>query len=55
MAELAIAAVCLFIKFLLLTTRLLVWLSTNFLVYRIGLWWMGWKEPCGCLGNSTRV
>jgi len=28
-------------------------LSTNFLIYRTGLWWIGWKQPCGCMGSLT--
>jgi len=33
-------------------------LSTNFLLYRLGLWWLGIRHPCPCLGNAvawTRV
>lgn len=29
------------------------WLATSFLVYRIGLWVIGWQKPCKCLGNLT--
>lgn len=32
---------------------LVTWLSTSFLCYRIGLWWIGWKRPCGCMGSLT--
>jgi len=28
-------------------------LSTNFVIYRLGLWWIGWHRPCRCLGNLT--
>jgi hypothetical protein len=28
-------------------------LSTGFLAYRVGLWWIGWQRPCSCLGNLT--
>jgi Methylamine utilisation protein MauE len=52
-AELAIAALCLFTKAQRLATMLVAWLATNFLVYRIGLWWMDWHRPCNCLGNLT--
>jgi len=52
-AELAIAAVCLVTKANRLATVLVAWMATNFLVYRLGLWWIGWKKPCGCLGNLT--
>ena len=26
-------------------------MSTNFLVYRLGLWFIGWHHPCGCMGS----
>ena len=32
-------------------TALIAWLATNFLVYRLGLWWMGAPNLCNCLGN----
>ena len=51
--ELAIAGVCLFGKSQKLSLGLIAWLATNFVVYRLGLWWMGWKKPCNCLGNLT--
>jgi hypothetical protein len=51
--ELVIAGICLFSNRHALSVMLVAWLSTNFLVYRVGLWWMGWKKPCGCLGNLT--
>ena len=53
LAELLIAFFCLFSdrrRFSLLTVA---WLSTNFLVYRLGLWFIGWHRPCGCMGNLT--
>ena len=31
------------------------WLSTNFLVYRLGLWLIGWHHPCGCMGTMAGV
>lgn len=51
--ELAIAGVCLFGKSQKLALGLIAWLATNFVVYRCGLWWMGWRKPCSCLGNLT--
>jgi hypothetical protein len=30
--------------------RLVAWIATVFLVYRIGLWYVGWQHPCPCLG-----
>lgn len=53
LAEIAIALVCWFGKRPTLTLGLVAWMSTNFVVYRLGLWWMGWKKPCSCLGNLT--
>jgi hypothetical protein len=34
---------------------LVAWISTCFLVYRIGLVWVGWHKPCGCLGTFTEA
>jgi hypothetical protein len=51
--ELGIAVDCLFGKTEKRSLTLVAWLATNFLVYRIGLWWVGWRKPCGCLGNLT--
>lgn len=52
-AELAIALVCFFSKRQTLALSLVAWISTNFVIYRLGLWWMNWKKPCSCLGNLT--
>ena len=52
-AEIVIALVCFFSKRQTLVLGLVAWMSTNFVVYRLGLWWMDWKSPCGCLGNLT--
>ena len=30
---------------------LLLWIGSVFLVYRIGLWWVGLEGSCRCLGN----
>jgi hypothetical protein len=30
-------------------------MATNFLVYRIGLWCVGWHHPCGCMGSLAGV
>lgn len=51
--ELVIAGICVFSKSQKLSLGLIVWLATNFVVYRCGLWWVGWKKPCSCLGNLT--
>ena len=51
--ELVIAGVCFFRRNKRLATLLVAWLATNFVVYRIGLWWIGWHRPCGCMGSLT--
>lgn len=51
--ELAISAVCFLSKSLRLPASLVAWLATNFLLYRLGLVWIHYHEPCGCLGNLT--
>ena len=52
-AEIVIAMVCFFSKRQTLALGLVAWMSTNFVVYRLGLWWMDWHRPCNCLGNLT--
>jgi hypothetical protein len=51
--ETGIALVCFFNKRQTLALGLVAWISTNFVVYRLGLWWMDWHRPCNCLGNLT--
>jgi hypothetical protein len=53
LAELLIAFFCLFTDRRRFSLLAVAWLSTNFLVYRIGLWFIGWHRPCGCMGNLT--
>lgn len=50
--ELSTVAVCL-ISAVKQRLFLIAWLSTSFVSYRIGLWWIGWRKPCSCLGNLT--
>jgi hypothetical protein len=51
--ELVIACLCLFTNKLKLNTLLIAWVSTCFLLYRIGLSWINASGPCHCLGNLT--
>jgi len=53
LAEIVIVLVCFSSKRQTLALGLVAWLSTNFVVYRLGLWWMDWHRPCNCLGNLT--
>ena len=52
-AEIVIAAICFFSKRQTLALGLVAWMSTNFVVYRLGLRWIDWHRPCSCLGNLT--
>jgi len=51
--ELFIAFICVFTQRRRLNLLAVGWISTNFLVYRLGLWFIGWHRPCGCMGNLT--
>lgn len=50
--EIGVAAICL-LRPAVDGLLAVAWLSTAFLAYRLGLWWIGWKKPCSCLGNLT--
>lgn len=51
LAEILIAFFCLFTDKRRLSLLAVAWLSTNFLVYRVGLWFIGWHHPCHCMGD----
>jgi Methylamine utilisation protein MauE len=53
LVEIGIAVVCFFGKRQTLALLLVAWLSTSFVIYRLGLWWIDWHRPCNCLGNLT--
>jgi hypothetical protein len=53
LAELLIAFFCLFTERRQLSPLAVGWISTNFLVYRLGLWFIGWHRPCGCMGSLS--
>jgi hypothetical protein len=53
LAELLIAFFCLFTDRRRLSVLAVAWISTNFLVYRLGLWFIGWHRPCGCMGSLS--
>ena len=52
-AEVVVAGICLLDSASKRPLVLVAWLATSFVVYRSGLWWIGWTKPCGCLGNLT--
>ena len=49
--ELIVSGICLFSKKWNLSLGLIAWLATIFLVYRLGLIYVGWSRPCHCMGN----
>lgn len=51
--ELFVAFHCVFGTRSGLKVALLAGLSTSLLAYRVGVWWLGFKKPCPCLGNLT--
>jgi hypothetical protein len=51
--ELCVAAICFLNKNRMLQAGLIALLSSNFLLYRIGLYWEGYHGLCHCLGNLT--
>ncbi|MDW8382249.1 MAG: hypothetical protein RMN51_09110 [Verrucomicrobiota bacterium] len=53
--ELFVAFFCLFTDERQFSLLAVTWLATNFVVYRLGLLWIGWRRPCGCLGNLTDI
>ena len=55
LAELLITFFCLFTDKQRLSLLAVAWISTNFLVYRLGLWLIGWHHPCACMGSLAGV
>ena len=53
LAEVFIALGCFYKWRNQLGLQLIAWFSTNLLIYRMALWWIGWHRPCPCLGNLT--
>lgn len=51
LAEILIAFFCLFTDKQRFSLLAVAWIATNFLVYRLGLWLIGWHHPCACMGK----
>jgi hypothetical protein len=51
--ELGVASVCLFARATKIALTLVAWLATIFVLYRVGLFLVGYHKPCSCLGNLT--
>lgn len=55
LGELIVAFFCLFVNRPRFDLFAVGCLSTNFLLYRMGLWLIGWHRPCGCMGSLTEL
>ena len=55
LVELLIAFFCLLTDKRRFSLLAVAWISTNFLVYRLGLWFIGWHRPCGCMGSLSAM
>lgn len=51
--ELFVASICFSGKDVRTRARLVAWLATGFLIYRLGLLLVAYRRPCSCLGNLT--
>lgn len=51
--ELLVACICFFSRRRIVGHVATAWLATCLLIYRAGLWWIGWRRPCHCLGDFT--
>lgn len=51
--EAVVALVCFCARGLFVPNVLVAWLASTFVIYRIGLAWIGDHKPCPCLGNLT--
>lgn len=53
--ELCICCIIVLTNGLLTRVGLVAMLATSFVIYRLGLLWIGYHKPCPCLGNLTGV
>src|SRR5580765_6265662 len=51
--EIAVGLFCVLSNKSALGTKLIAWLATVLVAYRVGLWSAHWKSPCPCLGTLT--
>jgi hypothetical protein len=51
--ELAVGLYCLKAQNIMARAIPIAFLATDFLVYRFGLWWVGYQKPCSCMGSFT--
>lgn len=50
--ECLLAIMCKFVQNIC-TTGAVIAFATHLVFYRLGLWWIGWRRPCNCLGELT--
>lgn len=53
LTEIGISCLCIIANAQHISVVLVAWIATNFLLYRIGLWFINWRGACPCLGNLT--
>ncbi len=53
--EVGVAFACLLGRRVDLQARLVLWLTTGFVIYRLGLLLVGYRKPCSCLGSLTEA
>jgi hypothetical protein len=51
--EIGLSCLCLFTKIQYISIVMVAWVATNFLLYRICLWFIDWRGACPCLGSLT--
>jgi len=51
--EMALAGYLIFGKNVKLRLAALAWLMTNFVAYRLAMWWGNFPKTCACLGNAV--
>ena len=50
-AEMCVTLLCFSARRAELPLMLTAWVGTGFLLYRWGLWFIGWHHPCACMGS----
>lgn len=53
--ELAVGIFCVRNRAYRSAAWLVFWFAVSFVVYRTSLWWLGYHQPCPCLGTLTAM
>jgi hypothetical protein len=51
--EVVIGIICIKSPRHYLSTVLVAWFATAVVIYRLGMWWVGYRKPCSCIGGIT--